>query len=146
MSDMLKLKTLLKYHEGLWLKPYRCPKGYWTIGCGHNLEAHGEPIPDEITLEQAEKYLEQDLKNAIADCARIEGFAELDQVRQAVLIDMCFMGIGKLLGFHRMLTAISAKKFGIAAIELLDSDYAIEVGNRAKELAAMMLTGMWWKI
>ena len=34
-------EELLKELEGLYLKPYRCPAGKWTIGYGDNLEANG---------------------------------------------------------------------------------------------------------
>lgn len=144
MEMIDRLKEMLRHHEGLRLKPYRCPTGHWSVGWGHNLEAHSEPIPEEITLEQAEKYLEQDIKTAILDCATIRGFEDLDPVRQAVLIDLCFnMGIGALLKFRRMLLSIWCKQWGLAAVELLDSKYASQVGDRAQELATMMITGRW---
>ncbi len=139
-----KLKAMLKRHEGLYLKPYVCPTGHNTVGWGHNLDAHGEPIPAEITIAQAECYLDQDIKQAIVDCARIPAFADLDPVRQAVLIDMAFnMGIGALLEFKRMLAAVAVWQYGVAAVEIMNSKYCEQVGDRARELAAMMLTGLW---
>lgn len=42
-----KAEELLKELEGLYLKPYQCPAGKWTIGYGDNLEANG------LTAEEA---------------------------------------------------------------------------------------------
>jgi GH24 family phage-related lysozyme (muramidase) len=44
---ILEAKELLKELEGLYLKPYQCPAGKWTIGYGDNLEANG------LTAEEA---------------------------------------------------------------------------------------------
>ncbi len=140
-----KLKEMLRRHEGLRLTPYLCSASHRTIGYGHNLDAHGEEIPESITLEQAEQYLDQDIRDAIRSCAsHIPDFARLDPIRQAVLIDMAFMGIGSLMEFKRMLAAIHLKQWGVAAVELLSSDYARTVKGRARELALMLLTGQWY--
>jgi len=59
LNDCAKLRKMLIRHEGLRLRPYKCTSGRWTVGYGHNLESHGEAIPESITIEQAEKYLDQ---------------------------------------------------------------------------------------
>lgn len=51
----------IKSHEGLVLKAYLCPAGVWTIGYGHTAEV--KPW-DNITPEQAELFLRQDLKGS----------------------------------------------------------------------------------
>lgn len=52
-------KNIIKEFEGLRLKPYKCPAGYWTIGWGHRI-SDGE-YEDGITVEQAEQLLNNDL-------------------------------------------------------------------------------------
>ena len=47
-------KELLKELEGLYLKPYQCPAGKWTIGYGDNLEANGLTA-DEAKLVDFDK-------------------------------------------------------------------------------------------
>lgn len=49
---------LIKRHEGLRLKAYRCPAGVWTIGYGHT---QGVKSNDCITPAQAVNYLHQDV-------------------------------------------------------------------------------------
>lgn len=134
------LREMLKTSEKLSLKPYRCPAGYLTIGYGHNLEVH------EITREEAEQFLDKDMKSAENQCrARLPfNFDELEDVRKAVLVDMCFnMGIGGLLGFRKALAAIAEKNWIRASAEMLDSKWAVQVGGRAATLANMMAYGKW---
>jgi lysozyme len=140
-----KLKAMLRRHEGLRLVPYFCSANHHTVGYGHNLDAHHEPIPYEISYEQAEAYLDTDIKDAIRDCAiSIPIFSHLDPMRQAVLVDLAFnMGIGSLLGFKKMLAHIGFGEWVLAGVELLDSKYAKQVKGRADELAAMLVTGQW---
>ena len=54
---------LIKAHEGLRLKAYRCPAGVWTIGYGHT-SAAGNPIVTPgmtIDKDEAERILRSDL-------------------------------------------------------------------------------------
>ncbi len=141
----MKLKELLKFHEGLRLQPYKCPAGHWTIGYGHNLEARNEPIPLSITAEDAELYLDRDIAEATRSCERLFPSLEtLDEVRQAVLVDMSFnMGPGSLSKFKRFRAAVERKHWEQAAVEMLDSLWARQVGVRAARLAGMMQSGQW---
>ena len=141
----MNVRNLLKKHEGLMLRPYKCPAGHWSIGYGHNLEAHGEFLPESITEEEAEEYLTKDIEKAIDDCQmQIPDFEGYDSVRKAVLIDMCYnMGVWKLIKFVRMLKAMHQYDWQRAADELLDSKYARQVGSRSKENAQMLITGLW---
>lgn len=56
-------KNLIKQFESLCLKPYCCPAGLKTIGYGHVIKPHEMLYLDnEITLELAEKLLDEDIK------------------------------------------------------------------------------------
>lgn len=50
---------LLKKLEGFRSKPYKCSAGYPTIGYGHQINPH-ENL-GEVTIDQAEKLLKQDV-------------------------------------------------------------------------------------
>ena len=130
------LRQQLRQHEGWKQFPYRDTVGKLSIACGRNLDDRGLS-DDEIA------YL---LNNDINECFRqldasFPWFFALDVVRQRVLVDLCFMGIGKLRGFKKMLAAIERKDWETAADELLASRYADQVGQRAVTLAAMLDTG-----
>ena len=67
---------------------------------------------------------------------------KLNEVRQFVLVDMCFnMGLGKLCTFKKMLSAMANGDYYTAANEALASKWAVQVGRRARELAEMLKTG-----
>ena len=70
---------------------------------------------------------------------------KLNEVRQFVLVDMCFnMGLAKLTTFKKMLHALKQQDYQAAAREMLDSRWAGQVGHRAQELASMMKTGEYY--
>jgi lysozyme len=76
--------------------------------------------------------------------AALPFFVELSSARQGVLINMAFnMGVANLLKFKQMLAAVEAKHWGIAAKEMLDSNWARQVPKRAVRLASQMETNLW---
>lgn len=133
------LKTIeeqLILHEGLRLKPYKCPAGYLTIGVGRNLETKG------ISREEALFLLRNDIKEIERALSKYDWYTKLDPIRQKVLIDMCFnLGLAGLLQFKRMIAALAAGDYKRAADEMVDSAWYHQVGTRARRLVEMMRTG-----
>ena len=127
---------LIKKHEGLRLKPYKCPAGKLTIGYGRNIEDSG------ITQTEAEMLLNNDIQNCYAECSRFSFWNKLNEARQAVILDMCFnLGINRLKGFKKMLAALEVGAYYRAAAEMLDSKWAKDVKTRAGEVAEIMKRG-----
>ena len=129
-----KVKVQLVGHEGLRLKPYRDTVGKLTIGVGRNLDDAG------VTEDEAKVLLDNDVTRVWKSLTNaLPYFGSLDDDRQHVLIDMAFnLGLAGLANFKRMLAAVEARDFSLAAREMLDSKWASQVGQRAKTLAAMM--------
>jgi lysozyme len=146
-----QLIEALKIHEGLRLMPYRDTVGKLSIGYGHNLEAKPlswlkttAPIPKRI----AEVILELDVDDALGALDKfLPWWRDLDDVREQVLADMAFnMGVNAdprdgLDSFTNTLHAIRAGRWQDAHDGMLASKWAHQVGDRAKQLAEMMLTG-----
>ena len=135
---MDRIKEQLIRHEGLRLKPYRCTAGRLTIGIGRNLDDRG------ISQKEAYTMLERDIQ----DCEQWlidkipEIYNKLDEVRQSVLLNMCFnLGIKGLLEFKNTLAFIDAGDWERAANGMLASKWAKQVGRRAIELSEMMRKG-----
>ena len=116
--------------------PYKDSKGLLTVGYGLNLTV---PQPEAVwaaALAAAVSAVEQDLQ-------RFDWYQKLDPVRQSVILDMAYnMGIGSLLHFPHMLAAIAKGDWQTAHDEMLDSQYARDVGNRAVVLSQILLTGV----
>ena len=134
---MTPIESMIIRHEGIRLKPYKDSVGLTTIGVGRCLDRKG------ITQEEA-YYL---LRNDIAECIEqledtFPWFIRLDDIRQDALTDMCFnLGIEGLKKFQNMLKAIEDKDWQTAHDEALNSTWAKQVGQRANEIAGMLLTG-----
>ena len=135
---MNRINAQLVRHEGLRLKPYRCTAGRLTIGIGRNLDDRG------ISQKEAYAMLERDIQDCeqwlIDDIPEI--YNKLDEVRQSVLLNMCFnLGIKGLLEFKNTLAFIGAGDWERAANNMLASKWAKQVGMRAIELSEMMRKG-----
>lgn len=141
------LEDQLRRDEGESLKVYRDTKGILTAGVGHNLEAHKEMLPVGMSITQAESdaWLSEDIEtDSSALSYYIPWTDKLDPVRQAVFQNMTFnMGIIKLIGFHHMLGFSQSGNYTLAAKEMLNSEWATEVKDRAKRLSIQMESGIW---
>lgn len=137
MSLLEIVKTQLKDHEGLRLKPYHDTVGKLTIGYGRNLEDRG------IRQKEAEFMLENDIMDSVNEAyGHIISFAELSEKRQAVIVDMIFnMGLGTFMTFHNFLACIDNKIWKEAARAMRASKWYTQVGGRAEELAQQMENG-----
>lgn len=135
---MKNLLEMLARHEGLRLKPYKCTANKLTIGYGRNLDDMG------ITEAEAMFLLQNDVERCYKELSVFSWFTDLDQVRQEALIDMCLnLGLPTFLGFRKTLKYVAEGKWSTAAKEMLDSKWARQVGDRAKELAYMVETGQY---
>lgn len=132
-----RLKARLLDHEGLWLKPYLDMVGKITIGVGRNLDDVG------ISKEEAYFLLNTDIQHAIAGAYRsLDNFDGLNSIRQEVVVEMVFqLGMKGFQTFRKAIAAINAGDFNKAADEMLDSKWAQQTPNRARELADLMRAG-----
>jgi lysozyme len=119
--------------------PYVDTAGKPTIGYGHNLEAKG------LTQQQADSLLDSDIDDAIRQlAARFPWIEQLDAARVGVLVNMCFnLGIDGVAGFTQTLSALKNGDYDRAAVLMLESKWAEQVGNRALRLARQIETGQW---
>lgn len=137
-----KLRELVEKHEGRVPHAYQDSLGYWTIGVGHLIDKRrGGKLPEHIV----DALLDHDIAMAGKELFHALPWTEsLDEVRQAVLIDMAFnLGLGGLLKFKETLRYVEAGEYANASVEMLDGPWARQVGVRATELSQMMRTGRW---
>jgi lysozyme len=133
---MKSIQEQLILHEGLRLKPYRCPAGKLTIGVGRNIEDKG------ITKEEALFLLENDIRGVTTALERHDWFTKLDDIRKKVVVDMAFnLGVGGFLQFKKLIAALERGDYQAATAEMIDSRWHRQVGQRALRLERMMRTG-----
>lgn len=130
---MESFEDMLIRHEGVRNTPYIDSVGVQTIGIGHNLH---KPLSHAAIMQ----IFADDVAEAKNDCLHaFPWFAELDETRQWVLINMCFnMGFTRLQGFYKFLNAVERGDYATASTEMLDSLWARQVKKRAHELAGLM--------
>ena len=137
----MNILFMLKRHEGFRAKPYTDTVGKLSIGYGRNLSDVG------VSEEEALFLLLNDVTTAEHELYKSYKWTVLlDEPRRDVLINMMFnLGATKFGEFTRMLAALEARDFAMAATEMMDSQWATQVKGRANELAQMMITGQYPK-
>ncbi len=131
------LVDMLKYDEGVELKPYTDTSGHTTIGIGRNLDSVG------ISRCEADMMLMNDINVAHIEIIKIvKNFDQLDNVRQSVLLNMVFnLGSTRFRKFRNMIAAVHDFNFDMAADEMLDSLWAKQVKSRSLRLSECMRLG-----
>ncbi len=147
MLDKKQLMEELIYDEGKVNEIYKDHLGYETFGVGHLIiesdEECGQPVGTEISEERIMYCLEKDIDAICDDLDRnIPFWRDLDEERQRVIANMGFnLGINRLLQFEKFLSAVEEKDYESAAIEMMDSKWATQVGPRSERLRDRMLAG-----
>jgi lysozyme len=90
---------MIMHHEGVRLKPYKCPAGLWTVGVGH-LIGDGKSLPVEwdrqFTMEEVNDILKKDLSRFERGVLRLCPMG-LTQHRFDALVSFAFnVGLGNL--------------------------------------------------
>lgn len=131
-----RLRKWLKHDEGFRSKPYKDTEGILTVAYGRNLDAVGLSEPE------GEILLDNDIAKVVAEIRGFSWFSKLDEVRKEVIVQMAFnLGLSRLLSFKKMIAAIDAGYFHIAADEMVNSKWHDQVGDRAKRLSSIMSSG-----
>ena len=140
--NMERLLKSVKAHEGYKDHVYLDTRNKRTVGVGHLcVEDHwedGVAYPEEMLM----KVLKDDLKNAIrgaeelcSDCPVLE-----DQAKE-IIVEMVFqLGKTGVSKFRNMWKALGQDppQYDVAATEMLDSRWAKQTPNRAKEMSDHM--------
>jgi len=134
MDLLNKLTNQIIRHEGVQLKPYKCPAGYLTIGAGRNLEGKG------ITFAEAMDLLQNDIDECTDDLSDIfSQFAVLPENIQHVLVDMRLnLGYNGFREFKKLIQAVKDKNWQAMKENMVMSLWYRQVGDRSKNLVKMV--------
>ena len=123
----------IKAHEGYSKKVYKDTLGYPTIGIGFlvsSLELD-EDVCD-IILERRLKKNEEVLQR------KMTNYINLPTEVQNIIQNMYYQMGNRLFNFVKTLHYIESGKWRAASVEMLDSLWAKQTPNRAKELSERM--------
>ena len=90
--------ALIKHHEGVRSRPYRCPANLWTVGVGH-LIGDGKSLPDSwnrtFTEVEIDGLLKSDLRRFELGVHKMLPNVPLRQHEFDAIISFCFnLGLG----------------------------------------------------
>ena len=124
----------IKKHEGYRSRVYQCTEGYDTIGYGFaikDLELSKE-VCDIILAEKIAK-LQFDISS------KFEWFDESPETVKNVVTNMCYqLGISGFSKFKQTIYYLETEQYEEASVECLDSLWAKQTPNRAKELSEQL--------
>ena len=133
------LKERIKLHEGYRLEPYTDTLGYLTGGVGHRI------MPNEKVPTTKEGWMTLFNKDFQSAWKFMERFCEENNLRaisddaKEVLCEMIYqMGFSGVSKFKNMIKALQNRNYKLASTEMLDSRWAKQTPNRAKELSDHM--------
>ena len=72
-----RCKEMIKHHEGVRVKPYRCPARLWTVGVGHVLY----PNQGRLPLDQRDAYPLEPNDNRTFSKDEVDGLLSADLIR-----------------------------------------------------------------
>ena len=127
----------LRRDEGVVEHAYQDSLGYWTIGVGHLIDKRKGGRISDVVIDM---LLKLDIDEKIAELnEKLPWWGFLDEPSQRVLVNMAFnLGVGGLLKFEKFMDALKDGDRDRAALEMLSSTWAKQVGARATRLASVI--------
>ena len=138
--NIQQLREQLKIDEGVKYEIYLDHLGYPTFGIGHLIveadEEHGKPVGTPITEERVNAVFDSDVAIYISEAKKVfPNLETLPSEAQEVIVNMTFnMGAPRLSTFKKFIAGVHANDWNTAAVEMMDSRWAKQVGNRAVRL------------
>ena len=127
----MSLIKSIKYHECFRSTVYQCTEGYDTIGYGFAIKdlVLDEDIAELILLRKLEK-LQQKIASVFG------WWYNSPQTVKNVVTNMCYqLGVSGFSKFKKTIYLLETEQYEDASIEMLDSLWAKQTPNRAKELS-----------
>lgn len=144
MIDEAAVTARLVADEDEVLHAYQDHLGFWTISVGVLID---ERKGGGITQEESRYLFRNRMRQRAAQCAeRFDWWQAIDEVRRGVIVCMAYqLGTNGVANFKRMCGALRIRDYSLAALEMLDSEWASEKQTpaRAKRMARIMRSGVW---
>ena len=127
----MSLLKQIKQHEGFKSSVYQCSEGYDTIGYGFAIKdlEIDEDIAELILMRRIDK-----LQKRIA--STFGWWLNSDQEIKDVVTNMCYqLGVSGFSKFKKTIYYLETEQYEDASLEMLNSLWAKQTPNRAKELS-----------
>ena len=129
-------RQVIERHEGYTRFPKPDAHNTLEVGYGLNLNRRG------LYRDEADWLVIQEVTRLYGWLSSFDWFSPMSVNRQAALIDMAYdLGEDGIEEFARMMAWLDSRDYASAADEMLNSKWAIEVGQRAADDARLMRDG-----
>ena len=139
---MERLLKSVKRHEGYRNKVYLDSLGKRTVGVGHLCVEDFWEDDREYPEDMLMNILKDDLKNAMEGAEELcSDCPDMDDLAKETIVEMIFqLGKTGVSKFRNMWKALrkNPPDYDVAATEMLDSRWAKQTPNRAKEMSGHM--------
>src|SRR6056300_1321779 len=135
-----EIETKRRDDRGVKYEVYLDHLGYKTFGIGHLIVAgddeYGADVGYAVSEERVNAVFNEDVKKYIEESKKVlPNLEELRDEAQQVIVNMCFnMGARRLSKFKKFIAAVNDGNWSTAAVEMMDSRWATQVGKRAERL------------
>ena len=130
MPDFKALIERIGVNEGFRSKPYQCSEGVWTIGHGLTWLTEEESL-HILTGRIPQRHLKLS--------SQLSWYDDMPPEIQGVIIEMCYqMGYSGFCKFKKAIAHMKSKNWKEASEEMLDSLWAKQTPNRAKQLSEIV--------
>ena len=135
-----KLREQLKIDEGVKYEVYNDHLGYPTFGIGHLVteqdQEYGKPVGTPVSEERVNAVFDNDVAIYMSEAKKVfPNLEQLPEEAQQVIVNMTFnMGAPRLAKFKKFIAGVNAGDWNTAAVEMMDSRWANQVGKRAVRL------------
>jgi len=121
---------------------YKDSLGYSTIGYGRLVQGKEEQYKDGITEAQADALLLEDIGNARVYLDELRLDLPVESRWNDFMVMMIFqLGIGKVQQFKKFLTAMRAKNYATAIVEIKNSNWYRQTPNRVNDMIRYVTQG-----
>ena len=127
----MNLINQIKQHEGFSSTVYQCTEGYDTIGYGFAIKdlVLDKDIAELILMRKLDK-LQQRISSVFG------WWLDSPQEVKDVVTNMCYqLGINGFSKFKKTIYLLETEQYEEASVEMLNSLWAKQTPNRAKELS-----------
>jgi len=140
--NLERLLESVKKHEGYRNKVYLDTLGKRTVGVGHlcveDFWMDGVEYEEEFLMDILKKDLQEAIRGA-KELMEEHDCADIDERAEEIIIEMVFqLGRTGVKKFRNMWKALAEHNYIGASFEMLDSKWAKQTPNRAKDMADQM--------
>jgi lysozyme len=138
--DTEQLRETLKIDEGVKYEIYKDHLGYPTFGIGHLIvesdEEYDQPVGTGVHIDRVNEAFDEDVAVMVDEAKKLfPDLEDLPEEAQQVIVNMTFnMGRPRLSQFKKFIAGVNAGDWEKAAVEMMDSRWATQVGARAERL------------